>query len=313
MAILVVTNREIRNADADDVTLFGEGVNANGPSEIRLAWAEYVNNRWRLTLIPEPSDMDPGTVPSRGVFVSCVENLQQTGRNCVLYVHGYNKTFSESLDQARIVHDEYRVATVVFSWPSNPGGIIVTEYATARAIAQNSVVAFDRVLGLLDRYLRTDSPHECHTSFNCLIHSLGNLILESFVRAPIFGGQTRLFDNIVVHQADVDREGHEEWMRNMRFARRIYVTVNERDAVLNASDLINLDRLGNTASAPVLDRPFYMDFTDARKVGKIHQLFGEAIDNPNVRRFFLSALHGQAAHEERGITFDQTSEQYTVS
>lgn len=313
MAILVVTNRNIRDANAGDVSLFGEGVNAKGPSELRLAWAEYTGTDWKLELVAEPADLNPGTVPSRGVFVSCIDSLQQTGRNCALYVHGYNKTFRDTLDQARIVHDEYQVATVVFSWPSNPGGIIVTEYATARAIARNSIVAFDRVIGLLDRYMRSDSPSDCRVSFNCLMHSLGNLILESFVRAPIFGGQTRLFDNIIVHQADVDRDTHGEWMQSMRFSRRIYITVNERDVVLNTSDIVNPDRLGNTVPGPKLSRPFYMDFTAANKVGKTHQLFGEAIANPNVKRFFKGALNGQPAHESGGMAFNEDSGFYVVS
>ena len=312
MAILVVTNRNIVNPDATDVSLFGEGVNAKGPSELRLAWAEYTANDWKLELVPEPDDLNPQTVPSHGVFVSCVDSLQQTGRNCALYVHGFNRSFRETLDQARIIHDEYQVATVVFSWPSNPGGIIVTEYAVARAIARSSIVAFDRVIGLLDRYMRMNSTPQCQASFNCLVHSLGNLILESFIRAPIFGGQTRLFDNVIVHQADVDRVGHGEWMQKMRFARRIYVTVNERDAVLNVSDIVNPNRLGNTVEGPRVARPFYMDFTAARRVGKTHQLFGEAIDNPNVKRFFDSALNGQHAHGGRGITFNASSGFYDV-
>lgn len=189
----------------------------------------------------------------------------------------------------------------------------MTEYAAARAIARNSIVAFDRVIGLLDRYLRTGTRDDCRTSFNCLIHSLGNLILESFVRAPIFGGQTRLFDNIIVHQADVDRNDHDEWMRNMRFSRRVYITVNERDVVLNTSDIVNPDRLGNTVHGPKLDRPVYVDFTTVNKVGKTHQLFGEAIDNPNVKRFFQGALNGQSAHEGKGLSLNEDSGFYVVS
>ena len=313
MAILVVTNRNINDSSATDVSLFGEGTNAKGPSEIRLAWAQYKNGDWELELIEEPPVLTPYTVPSRDVFASCVDSLQETGRSCVLYVHGYDKTFQDTLDQARIVHDKYQVATVVFSWPSNPGGIIVTEYARARATAQNSTTALDRVIGLLDRYVRTETPDDCAISFNCLSHSLGNFILESFVRSPIFGGQTRLFDNIVVHQADVDRDQHTDWMQKMQFARRIYVTVNERDAVLNASDIVNPDRLGNTLHGPTLDRPFYVDFTDADEVGKTHQLFGEALDNPQVKDFFRYALTGQAAHEKIGLPFDQDSGFYTVA
>lgn len=41
MAILVITNGKINDPSQTDEGLFGEQVNANGSSEIRLAWAEY--------------------------------------------------------------------------------------------------------------------------------------------------------------------------------------------------------------------------------------------------------------------------------
>jgi len=314
MAILVVTNRNIRDKNATDVTLFGEGVNAKGPSELRLAWAEFKNQRWQLELIGEPGNMTADTAPSLQVFLACIDNLQQTGRNCALYVHGFNKSFEESLDQAGLIHDKYQVATVVFSWPSNPGGLITNEYARARSIAASSVVAFDRLLGLLDRYLRSHSPDECNTSFNLLVHSLGNYLFEKFVRDPIFGGQTRIFDNLFLHQADVDRRAHSEWVRQLRFARRIYVTVNERDSILNLADVIQPDRLGNTVRGAKLNRPHYVDFTGAERIGKKHQLFGSgAAANDNVKGFFQRGLNGHKAHEGQGISFDETNGFYEVA
>ena len=44
---------------------------------------------------------------------------------------------------------------------------------------------------------------------------------------------------------------------------------DERDRVLSASDIVNPDRLGNSVDGPNLTRPFYVDFTQATKVGII--------------------------------------------
>jgi len=314
MAILVVTNRNIRDSNATDVTLFGEGVNAKGPSELRLAWAEFKNGRWQLELIDEPDDITADTAPSLQVFLACINDLQHTGRNCALYVHGFNKSFEETLDQAGLIHDVYQVATVVFSWPSNPGGIITNEYARARSIAANSVVAFDRLLGLLVKYLSNHSPDECTTSFNLLAHSLGNYLFEKFVRDPIFGGQTRMFDNVFLHQADVDKRAHSQWVKSLRFARRIYVTVNERDSILNLADVIQPDRLGNTVRGSRLNRPHYVDFTGADNIGKKHQLFGSgAKENDNVKAFFQRGLNGEKAHEGQGIVFNEVTGFFDVA
>ena len=67
MAILVVTNRNIRDSSATDEGLFGENVNVKGPSELRLAWAEFKNNRWQLELIGEPDEI---TAENRAQFTS---------------------------------------------------------------------------------------------------------------------------------------------------------------------------------------------------------------------------------------------------
>ena len=83
MAILVVTNRNIKDSSATGISLFGESTNAKGPSEIRLAWAQFNNGDWELELIEEPPVLTPYTVPSRDVFASCVNSLQDTGRSCV--------------------------------------------------------------------------------------------------------------------------------------------------------------------------------------------------------------------------------------
>ena len=48
------------------------------------------------------------------------------------------------------------------------------------------------------------------------------------------------------------------------------------DQVLAVSDVINSDRLGNTARGLVATRPKYIDFTGADEVGKGHQLWIKA-------------------------------------
>ncbi len=83
MRMLVVTNRRINNPDATDETLFGEEVNIKGPSEIRLAWVERVENQWRLELVPEPDMVTEENRPSREVFQQFKQQLtdaEQDGR-----------------------------------------------------------------------------------------------------------------------------------------------------------------------------------------------------------------------------------------
>lgn len=118
-------------------------------------------------------------------------------------------------------------------------------------------------------------------------------MFEKFVRDPIFADETRIFDNIVLNAADVDVEGHARWANSLKYARSVYALINERDRILNISDVVNSDRLGNTARGLNSDRITYFDLTDGEKVKKKHQHFGSTAEaNEHVETFFRRVLHG---------------------
>ncbi|MDJ0811397.1 MAG: alpha/beta hydrolase [Desulfobacterales bacterium] len=314
MKLLIVTNRKINDSSASDVTLFGEQVNDNGASELRLAWAEKgPGGKWKLSLIPEPAPLTPDNVPSREAFHDYVQILREKNMDCVYYVHGFNRKFPETLQQAHEVHKRYGVGVIVFSWPSNPGGFITSEYRQAQAIASNSIAALDRTFEKLGSYLGVERDELCEISFNLLLHSLGNFMFEQFVRHPIFSGETRMFDNIVLNAADVDLDPHQEWTNSLKYARRVYATINERDSILDASDVINPDRLGNTARDLVSPRLEYFDLTDGKNVNKKHRHFeSTASDNPVVETFFKKVLHGNPGLPIAGTTYNSSKNAYEL-
>ncbi len=312
--MLVVTNRRLENETTTDESMFGENPNINGPAEVRLAWAEKQGKKWRLSLISEPADITSGNLPSKNVFRAFKDLLIDNNLNCVFYVHGYNKDFEESIAQGWALQKRYGVGIVVFSWASNPGGIPPIEYPKARAIAGASSPAIDMTLEKLGRYMCEEADVDCGISLNLLTHSLGNYLFQKFVEKPLFAGETRIFDNLILHQADVDNEGHEIWVNKLRYARRVYVTINEKDKILDISDVVNPDRLGNTASDLISDRAIYFDFTDADEVNKSHQLFGETADkNSVIKDYFAKVFNGKPGENISGIRFNPTKNAYDVS
>ena len=292
--MLVVTNRRLENEMATDEAMFGENPNIKGPAEVRLAWAEKDGRKWRLSLIPESPDITADNLPSKSVFKEFKKLLMEENKNCVFYIHGYNKDFKESLSQGWSLQKRYDLGVLLFSWASNPGGIPPFEYPKARAIAGASSSAMDMTLEKLGRYMCEEADEDCDISLNLLIHSLGNYLFQRFVEKPLFAGETRIFDNLILHQADVDTEGHEIWVNKLRYARRVYVTINEKDKILDISDVVNPDRLGNTASGLVSERAIYIDFTDADKVKKSHQIFGKTADkNSVIKEYFSNVFYGK--------------------
>lgn len=313
MRMLIVTNRRINGVRRTDETLFGEDVNISGASNIRFAWAEKVDDQWQLELVPEPRIMTEDRRPSREVFRQFRQLLIDNQKDCVFYIHGYNQSFEDTLEQGHEIQERYDVVVVVFSWPSNPGGFIPLEYNRARAIARESVIALDRTFELMGRYLRENLETECDCSFNLLAHSLGCYLFENFIRDPVFSGETRLFSNIVLNAADVDSDVHPEWVNKLRFSRRVYATINEDDYVLDASDIINPDRLGNTAENLTASRAIYLDFTDGDDVRKKHQHFGTTAEaNDVVLDFFQRVLHGREGVPGQGFEFNADKNAYEL-
>jgi len=146
-----------------------------------------------------------------------------------------------------------------------------------------------------------------------LLHSLGSFMFEQFIRHPIFSGETRMFDNIVLNAADVDLDSHKEWTNSLKYARRVYAIINERDSILGLADLINPDRLGNTArdlASPQLD---YFDLSDGKNVEKKHQHFeATASENPVVEKFFKNVFHGKRGLPLVGTTYNNSKNAYEL-
>jgi esterase/lipase superfamily enzyme len=307
--IIVVSNRSV-NAGVTDQTLFAETPNQNGIDEIRVATADYssAGNQWTVELLPE-TDLATSRPPSQQLFNQVMAGIQAGTykKTWVFYIHGFNQSFAQGLEASRQIAQVYDVDVILFSWPSNPGGFVTDEYRRARQAAKASANALDRTLDKLGRYL-INRPYEeiqqCPVSLNLLVHSLGNFMLESVARDPVFLQNISLFSNLIFHQADVDNRLHQYWIDRVDYGSRIYVTINEEDKVLKASDMINPNRLGNTVEGLNGKRPIYVDFTDGARVGGAHNLFLEVQDNPAVMDFFQRVLRGRRGEIVPGFVFD---------
>lgn len=295
--VVVISNREV-NPEAIDDSLFGEKANAKGLDEIRLAEAQYQNDKWILKLLPEQDRLTPENLPSRQLFKRIIKGVKENKykSDWVFFIHGFNQSFRQTLSTSQRIAEKYGVEVIVFSWTSNPGGFVNAEYQRALQAAKASSNAVDRSLDTLGSYLRERSRAEietCNIRLNLLVHSLGNYVVEQFVRNPIFSGQTRIFDNIIFHQADVDNRRHRFWVDRVEHGRRLYVTINENDSVLKASDLINPGRLGNTSENLLSQRAIYMDFTNGEGVEREHNFFLGGHGNRNIEQFFQHVLTGR--------------------
>lgn len=270
-------------------------------------------------------------------------------RNILLFVHGYNNDVGDALETALTLEQLYGIIPIIYSWPADGGGIAGTaSYLSDKQDAQISAPAFSRVLEKINtlmlkftrmgleslepqlKRLKTGqtagSPdysaernrlleEQCSVRLTLLTHSMGNYVLKKALETHANAGFTNAFDNIVLAAADTNNLQHEQWVDTIAARRRIYITINENDYALAASQLKpgerQLARLGNYRKRLNSEIARYIDFTDADKVGKSHGYFkDQAVANPGVKGFFHEAFNGREA--EAGLDYSVAERTFRV-
>lgn len=233
-------------------------------------------------------------------------------RHWVLAVHGYHQSFEENLISSQKLQDRYDVEVINFSWPADPPGgpVDVEVYRKSRKAAEQSMSALLVLIEMLSQSLNVSAKADANNrpaSFTLLLHSLGNLILETLVRDPRFTSQTHFFDCVILHQADVDNKTHMEWIDELHPS-RIYVTINQFDKVLLGSDVLNPPRLGSSLkNLAIAKHPFYIDFTKGRNIETQHNFFIGNHNNAKIEHFCGEVIQGRRGEESVGF-FDRGGE-----
>lgn len=315
--IVIVSNRNI-NPDKDDHEMFGDSFNKDGQDFLRIATANNLGvDKWKLTLLDEPKNFDDLNPPSRAFFKQCLNETKDSKKPWVFFVHGFNQSFLKNLNKCKEI-EEYGVNVVAFSWPSNPGPQAIykklKEYKRSRKNARRSVIGLERTLEKLSAYMGEYANNSCDVNFNMVVHSLGNYLFKCFVESDVFSGETGIFNNVILHEADCDNRDHSRWVERIRDAGRVYITINKRDKVLNLSDKVNADRLGNTVRELNAGNASYLDFTGVKGVGKSHRLWHKpATKNVKIHTIFEQLFSGERPEQAGDLSYDHNDNTYRLS
>jgi esterase/lipase superfamily enzyme len=269
------------------------------------------------------------------------------GKNLLFFVHGFNNDIKAVVERAWRFEREYRVEVLVFSWPANGGGARgVIDYKSDKRDARASVGALDRVLGLMHKYLLeaneeglrrleaaaaakfrsnqearsayiAEHAHKaCPFTVNMLLHSMGNYVYKHVFDSTISNGSKLVFDNVLLVAADVNNNDHQPWVEKIPARRRVYITINEKDAALQASRMkmgaAQQARLGHYRSNLCARNAVYIDVTGATGVGASHAYFeGKVLANAQIRAFFHKAINGEDA--DSGLHYDVATNLYRMT
>lgn len=308
--LIVISNRNIVSANGNNT--FGEQYTEAKENDLRIATAKKIDDYWMIHIRPDKTN---DIYSSEILFKELMEQTKQKQivNNWVVFVHGFNNSFQDSLERAEQIRKDYAVNVLLYSWPSNPGGFVTAEYKEAKANAYRSGLAFDRVLEKLSYYMTNNALRNCNVRLNLMTFSLGNFLLNSYITSSVYsGGETQLFDNVILCQADVDLRDHADWTKRLAMKKKLYITLNEYDKVLGISDIKNPQRLGQGVSGLNCPGAVYVDFTGAEGVGQTHRMFdpAEHANNAIVNGFFQRALTSRNGIDDSKLVFNPLKNVY---
>lgn len=269
--------------------------------------------------------------------------MQKNGRNLLFFVHGFNNDLQSVIERAELLEKNYGVEVLPFSWPANGGGVQgVASYKSDKRDAKASVGALDACLLKLYQYLEQfneernreilkkalkDFPDNaekrdqfitrmtekgCPFTVNMIAHSMGNYLFKHVLSSSVYRGTRLLFDNVILAAADTNNKKHVNWVDKIRCRKRVYITINEDDSALMASRMKGgeeqLARLGHYPYNLYSQQSVYLNFTNAKQVGRSHAYFEDALKNKKIKTFFNKAFNGERG--EQDLAFDPSQGTY---
>lgn len=305
--IIYFSNRDVRESSLPEnpEEYFGDEFNGDG-TLLRMYVAEPTDadeKEWHYKPV--------NTGAERRSMTSIRKRVERgdLSANWLVFLHGNNQSFDDNVRKCKRLHKTYGVNVIAFSWPSRPfvdgkvlleaaqklnfeaavvsliathlspfaGGFLykkLAAYLRSRVNAENSTLAFNAFQGFVQNDFAAKFAPEFKLNLNFMSYSLGNYVLQRTVENREFTNGSGIYENAILCQADVDRDGHELWMSLLDYGNRIYVTHNEYDKVLALSDIYNKNRLGNTPTNLFMEPPVrYVDCTEGKNVGSTHALF----------------------------------------
>ena len=312
----VVTNRNLQ-PDQPPEKRFGKRFNEVDPSELRLAEVDKIDGSWQLEILTDRETHEGQEMfASEAAFLKTQKRMCDNSTNCLIFCHGFNTDFEGALEAAFTIQQIYDdLEVILFSWPSDGDGPL--SYRSDKREASQSVYALDRFFEKLNDYLKKYRERRCGQKISFAMHSMGAYLLEHLLKSSVYQGETLFFDNIIMMSPDVNNQGHVNWVERIKFRNRLFITINEDDFALAASEFKGGDeqeaRLGNTVRNLSSNNATYLNFTDAKFVRNAHNYFSQ--DNPlrnaKVKEIFQTAFSGGRA--EQGLSFDLGTGAYKVT
>jgi len=209
-------------------------------------------------VVSQISDINKG-----GFSQQAIGDISNAGRNLLVFIHGFDNTFSDALTRAAF-NREWLAASgvagtdmtvIAFSWPSKGKivefPILPGDYLFDQNMARNSGLHLMAFFANLEPILRAVRAGGRRATL--LAHSMGNLALQSTVENWFLhgNGDALIFDQAILAAGDCsydtfDQPNLARLSGLIRLAGRVSIYYSHADHVLQLSMVVNLgaQRLG---------------------------------------------------------------------
>jgi len=230
-------------------------------------------------------------------FQEMQEVMMDKKIDAVYYGHGFNNSFEDAIKGYFKLQQLTGSVVFGFSWPSKITGLPFEDYREKKKFAMLSVPAFDRVMGKLYN-LVMNSKKNCGQEIHAMAHSMHNYLWQGAVNGQgCYDSRRQIFYNICITEADINANGSEKFLEQLKCRGKVFVTVNEKDIALTVSQVKigkKQKRRRGTSIHPMLpenDNVCIVDFTKAKGIKREHTFF-KGHSNKNVNGFFKDIFNG---------------------
>lgn len=324
--IRYVTNRNLKGSEKKP-TGFGGGFNVHAVDNLRFGTVDVEGKEIRALRL-EPDKLARRTEDrvegSRTVFKELLKSMQD-GVDTLVFIHGYNVSFTEAVVAAAKLQDTYGARrdglnVVLFTWPSDGSMMPLLAYKSDRGDAVTSALAFSRALIKLYEFvkpLRREAA--CKAKLHLLCHSMGNYVLRNGIQAVRRekGYIPRVFDEIFLMAADEDYDAFEldykfGPLHELGQSVNVYFNLYDTALVISDKTKANPTRLGSRGPRLPLAVPGNVNLVDATEVvdGVLeHSYF---LEDPTTIRDVGYVLSGARPEQVKGRRYVPAQNRYVL-
>ncbi len=253
-------------------TGFGSKFNPDGLACLRFGSAVQGRSGVNITVAKEmlvanehgtAEDTTRCRYGSLEVFSEMREAMLKDGQDALVFVHGYNNSFRDSLRTGFKLAKQFPdLKILVFSWPSDGSMAPWLAYASDRHDAVASGPALARGLLKFTDFLHQGDAVECKQQVHLMAHSMGAYVVRHALQYYRQNSHQlrQILTEITLLAADEDSNAFEKKHKLKalpNIASRVSVYFNRRDQAMAISDLSkgNPERLGQEGLRQALIAP----------------------------------------------------------